>query len=206
VNIPPLQTTNDEARSRRGLLRALPVGLVGLAGCGGRTLFGSGGSAGSGTDGATPETPTGTATPTPEPTPTQTAPPGATPTPTGTVVARSPGDVLQYDEAASSLAVEPEGYYTVADASVVLRNTGERAFTRVELRADLFYHPPSGGRTRVAFAYDDRSQFGGGSLGPGQSATFHPRPLRFRRDGRADRTSDASDFSLATAFRRVEYD
>jgi hypothetical protein len=219
---------------RRRLLLSLPAAMAGLAGCSGLLGGGGGrrspqtappaatGEPAAGTDrpGAGPDreptataTPADTATTGSDGTGTGTETGEGVPTPTQTVAPRPPSDVILMDEEETTVSVFREEFYTAFEASVTLRNVGEVAVSRLAVRIDARYDPPGEPSPFVvASAYVDRNTFAEEGdtdplFSPGESVRMRlgRDELRFRRDGTADASTDAADYDLAVAFRRVEY-
>lgn len=205
----------DEDLSRRRFIARLAPGIALAAGCGAAgpatstpTAGGDGADRGGNAGGTRTETPTPTPTATPTPTPT----PSPAATPSLQAAAVPPGDAVTVAD--TDLSLRRGDYYTDARASITLRNEGAYVFTRLELRVELYYHPPGDDPVRVADTYVERSDFDGDgdadddvrdTFAPGEETTLVPSDLRFRPDGRAGDTTDSRRFSLEVVFRRVEY-
>lgn len=180
------------------------AGVIALAGCSddeAAAYPGTDGADGTGTQPASTATPTAVSTedpntPTEDPdTPTET--PTSTPSETPTEIL--PAEGLEVVGRVADVR-DADGYASVR-TRLELTNTGPHTYRVVELRVDVIYTDPmTGESTDVASGYAERlfeSGFADGTVRLGTE-------VRFRRDGRANGSLDAEDFSLAFELRHVD--
>ncbi|MFB6175923.1 MAG: twin-arginine translocation signal domain-containing protein, partial [Halobaculum sp.] len=201
------------ARTRRGLLALLAAG-TGCLGFGGSNQVTPGDvetspGAETATDTPSPtapptappsETPTATGTPSPTRTntPTDTATPTDTvsPTPTRTREAQAPPEgSLTLGEV--TLTVEERRRTAQATVTVSLSASGDVTFTLIELRVDLYYETPFGGRRQVGTGYivaEDEEGVSGTIEG---TISFD--------DPKLDGSEPDSRYSVDLQYRRVRY-
>lgn len=180
----------DRLLRRRRLLALLGTGgATALAGC--NRLF---------TEPGGDETPTPTPTPpsTPTPTPTPTSTP--TPTPAASTPARgvSPITINGYTIAFEAIP----GDFAAAEIDVTVQNEGDREVRQAAFRIALVFQPATTNRT-VAVDYVG-SRFDDG-LDEGQTGELSYR-TRFPTDGRAEGSTDPTDFGLRFRIVRVEFE
>lgn len=140
-------------------------------------------------------------TPTPEPTPTPTPAPTPVPPPESTSTTTLPSDRLELRDAAFSLRLSRLETAVYVDFEVTVENVGRAVLEFVEYRIDVRYDVPEVSRV-VATDYFSR-RFPEG-LDEDETALL-ASTAKFVRDGRAENSTDADDFSLEFAFREVEF-
>lgn len=197
----------EERVGRRAILGAGAGLLASLAGCG--RLFIEPET--TPTPGGEP-TPTTTATPEPAPTATPTETPEPTATPTATPEPL-PSDVLDVRNRRLAVSMSQFEQFAFVGYRFDVENTGGRTMTDVEFRAAARYEHGDVSRL-VATAYprfrfdrsadEDATGEDRKGLQPGETDTVGDR-LRFERDGRAEKSTDSSRFSLELTVRRVRY-
>jgi hypothetical protein len=84
---------------------------------------------------------------------------------------------------------------------VVLKNVGEVAFSRVELRVDLFYTPVGGPRRHVDYAYAER--IFEGDFAPGETVRLSPDAFESPVSEQVSARTPPERFDVGVAFRRV---
>lgn len=181
------------------------VGVVALAGCSDDDAAAYPGTEGAGEEGTRPgSTASGTtelSTEDPntaeDPPESATETPSSTPTETATEILPAEG----LEVAGRVAAVRDADGYTKVVARIDLKNTGPHTYRVVELRVDVLYTDPmTGESTRVASGYAERL-FESGFV----DGTVRLRKgIRFLRDGRADGSLDAEDFSVAFELRHLD--
>ena len=199
--------SGPDRRGRRAVLAGLG-GLacaVGLAGCSESgnsvTAVPSEEIGGAATPTAT-DVPEATATPTDRPTSESMA--SSTPTATPMEARVPPRGSLSLVR--TDVAVANDDGYTEATPRVVLDNVGDVTYELLELRYDLHYTPlgRSDSRRQIASGYGIEEFDGESGFRPGDRRAISGE-VRYLRDGRADRSTDAERFDVAFAFRRVRY-
>lgn len=193
-------------RTRRRLLATLgTVGVGALAGCADDDAAAYPGTESAGEEGTRPPT-TATGTterPTEDPntatdhTDSATETPSSTPTETATEILPAEG----LEVAGRVAAVRDADGYAKVIARIDLENTGPHTYRVVELRVDVLYTDPTTGEaTRVASGYAERLF----ESGFGEGTVRLRKGIRFLRDGRADGSLDAGDFSVAFELRHLD--